>query len=179
MVGIVSLLDESHTDLVTAIWSELDRDFGLKNAALIPYPHITYHVAGAYDSSNILSSVAKIAAATAPFVARTSGLGIFSGSQPVLYVAVVRSDPLSRLHASLGRILDPMAINAELYSSPGRWVPHITIALDDAAPEKLAAVVRSMAGRDFAWDIHVDNLALLDEVDGINRPTAKWALGFG
>ncbi len=49
MHGIVSLLDDQHTELVEKLWAEMAQRFGVGNPAATYVPHYSYHVAEDYD----------------------------------------------------------------------------------------------------------------------------------
>ena len=45
MYAIVSLLDNTHYELIKDLWSELEDLFGLRGVAeMAPFPHITYNI---------------------------------------------------------------------------------------------------------------------------------------
>lgn len=56
------------------------------------------------------------------------------------------------------------------------WVPHITLAHDDLTPALAGPVVASLAGRDFSWELPVNNLALIYD-DG-SRQTLRARFDF-
>ena len=45
--------------------------------------------------------------------------------------------------------------------APDVWVPHITLGLNDVSNANLACAMQSLAFRDFAWEITVDNIAFI------------------
>src|SRR5579859_4039396 len=46
MQGIVSLLDDASAQATRALWAELEREHGLREAAQsAPYPHVSFHLA--------------------------------------------------------------------------------------------------------------------------------------
>ncbi len=102
MIAVVSLLDDQHDRPVRDLWDELKRDFGVRRVtAIVPYPHVTYQGAEDYDLNRLDTALRGVAAATAPFTISTTGLDIFTGPQPVLYLAVVRSAALTTVHTAL------------------------------------------------------------------------------
>jgi 2'-5' RNA ligase len=109
MHGVVSLLDSTHYEQVERLWAELEARFGVRGVYMTPYPHVSYHVAAAYDLARLEPILRALAGETAPFRVRTAGLGVFTGAQPVLYLPVVRTVPLSHLHARLWEALAPAA----------------------------------------------------------------------
>jgi hypothetical protein len=86
MHGIVTLLDNEHYQLVEDLWTELKREFSVDGVYVTPYPHFSYHAAQDYDVDKIESVLERIASNITTFKVRTSGLAIFTGASPVLYI---------------------------------------------------------------------------------------------
>jgi hypothetical protein len=161
MQGVVSLLDARHWALVENLWAELAHDFGVRGVSVTPYPHFSYQIAPHYDPAALAALLAPLARQTAPFRVRATGLGIFTGIQPVLYIPVVRDPALTRLHEALWRLTAPVAAERSPHYEPLNWMPHITLGHGDLTPEILPAIVRNLASHDFNWKITVDNLAFI------------------
>jgi 2'-5' RNA ligase len=163
MHGVVSLLDRAHYEQVDHLWAELAEMFDVRGVYVTPYPHFSYHVAAAYDLDRLDPILQTIAGLTAPFRVRTTGLGVFTGSQPVLYLPVVRTAALSRVHAALWPAITPAAQDSSGYYHPDHWMPHITIGIGDVPPARLAAIIAHLATRSFDWEIPIDQFALIYE----------------
>jgi 2'-5' RNA ligase len=161
MHGIVSLLDNDHNQLVEELWADLERVFSVHGVYVTPYPHFSYHVAQDYDVDKIESVLQRITSNITTFKVRTSGLGIFSGSSPVLYIPVARSLELTRLHQELWQEISTLSSGGQEYYHPGQWLPHITIGFGDISKENLSQIIPFLAGRDFNWEITIDNIALI------------------
>jgi 2'-5' RNA ligase len=161
MHGIVSLLDNDHNQLVEELWAELKQEFSVDGVYITPYPHFSYHVAQDYDVEKIESVLKRITANITKFKVRTSGLGIFSGPSPVLYIPVVRSLELTQLHQELWQEITPSSSGIVEYYHPKQWMPHITIGFGDISKENLSQIIPFLAERDFNWEITVNNLAFI------------------
>ena len=161
MHGVVSLLDDEHVRMVEGLWAELAETFGVRGVSVTPYPHFSYHVAGRYDLGPLEATLRRLARTTAPFRVMTSGLGVFTGGRPVLYVPVARTAELSRLHDGLWHEVSRAAAGIVEYYRPEAWFPHITLAHGDLGVEELGQIVRAFGGRSFDWEIAIDNLALI------------------
>ncbi len=161
MVGIVSLLDDLHYHLVEDLWAELQQKFGVQGVYITPYPHFSYHVASDYAVEMLVPILHRVSGEQAPFQVRTSGLGIFTGEAPVLYIPVARNPILTQFHAALWQELSNTGNNALEYYHPNHWIPHITIGFGDVNNANLAHIVRYLSGRDFSWQVTIDNLTLI------------------
>lgn len=163
MEGIVSLLDDKHYQLVENLWAELAREFGVRGVYVTPYPHFSYHVAAHYDIESLNPILERITSNIATFQVRTSGLGIFAGTIPVIYIPVVRSLELTQLHEALWQEISPAASGAQEYYHPGQWMPHITIGFGDINKENLPSIVRWLNERDSTWEITINNIAFIHD----------------
>lgn len=178
MHGVVSLLDAEHETRVHKLWREFQQEPGLPGVPRTPIPHLSYHVAPDYDLPALQETLQAAAAGLSPLTISTSGLGIFTGEEPVVYLAVTRSPELSALHEEVWALANRHAEGPPPYYSPARWVPHITIAQGGLDNSRLAALVARLAALDLGWQIRLDNLALIyDPGDGRpHKQTGLWKL---
>ena len=178
MNGVVSLLDSSATAQVHAIWAEMRAAHGIGEAARrVPWPHLSYHIAPRYDPVTLESGLRALARETRPLEIRATGLGIFTGPTPVLYVAVTRSPALSDLHAKAWAACDAAADDPSPLYAPNVWVPHITLAHLDVTPANLPGLIADLAGRDFAWTITLSAFTALFKVDDVYQPAIHAPFG--
>jgi len=175
MHGVVSLLDNKHNQLVEDLWAELAREFAVSGVYVTPYPHFSYQVARIYDVESLEPILRRFAASKVPFKVRAGGLGIFTGPHPVLYIPVVRSPELTQFHKALWQEIFSTGSGIQDYYHPSHWMPHITIGIDDMNKDNLSQIVRSLAERDFNWEITIDNIALI--YDSIFAPFGTTMLG--
>lgn len=167
MHGVVSLLDEANYAHVENLWHELERRFGVRGVFVTPYPHFSYHISADYDLAQLEKKVDEIAAETAVFPVRATGLGIFPGPQPVLYLPVVRNAALAALHRRLWQALRPVSRGASDYYAPAEWLPHVTLSAGDTTAAALRSIVPWLLTQDLTLEITVDNLSVIyDSGDG-------------
>jgi 2'-5' RNA ligase len=164
MHGIVTVLDESLSAHVRSLWDGLEKECGLTGIKITPTPHFTWQIAGDYDFAQLESVLKSIAASAKPFTMRCSGLGIFTGENPVLYISIVRDEQLSRFHRLIWERLLEFSETPSPYYSPPAWMPHITLAHRDLTMQDLPCALRSLAMQSFSWEARVDNLALVYQV---------------
>ena len=166
MNGVVSLLDEVHDQKVRRLWAELERRFGLTGIQVTPYPHFSYHVAAAYDQPALLALLAQFAREAAVFTVRATGLGIFTGEEPVVYIPVTRTAVLTQLHQSLWPQIEPLSQGSVGYYEPQQWLPHITLGHADITGENIGPIISWLNGQALNWHITVDNLGLISDESG-------------
>jgi 2'-5' RNA ligase len=180
MDGVVSLLDDHHDTLVRALWEVLDHDFGVNYLIQhIPIPHFSYHVAEKYDHAQVEELIDEIARTQPIIKVRSTGLALFTGPAPVLYVPVVRTAELTRLHALLWEPVSRLASGTLDYYHPQRWLPHVTLAQGDLDDISLMRIVERWSTRPFEWEITVNNLALICDVEDNDLSECRIRLDFG
>jgi len=164
--AVVSLLDEKHTLRVQHLWDELEERFEVEGVFRTPVPHFSYQVAEDYDVDHLKRALAEAVRDQPPFSISTSGLGIFTGSRPTIYVPVIRTAALSAFHERIYPALAQSATNLRPYYTPLYWAPHITLAMAEIAPQTIAQILQHFSRRDFTWEIVVDNVALICDTCG-------------
>lgn len=166
MYGIVSLLDEEHNAVMESIWSEFKDKFGVHGVHKTPVAHFSYHVSNHYDQELLQDILQDVIRESQPFTIQTHGLGIFTGAHPVLYVTIGFDETMYALQRKIYQAIEHIAIEPLAYYTPGRWVPHITLAEGDVSHDMLPDVIRLLSERDFYWEIEVNNLSLLGSEEG-------------
>jgi coenzyme F420-0:L-glutamate ligase/coenzyme F420-1:gamma-L-glutamate ligase len=158
--GIVSILDPLHHARVETIWRQLKEVCGLAGIEMTPIPHFSWQIALHYDIDRLVPEMRTIASRLEPFQVHATGLAIFPGEQPVVYIPVVRSAHLSTIHQLLWDCAEAMSIGLHAYYSPAQWLPHITLACGDVDQDKLACAMQTLAFQELDWEIDINNLTL-------------------
>ncbi|MCC9135241.1 2'-5' RNA ligase family protein [Pontibacter silvestris] len=163
MIAVTSLLDKIHTERVSELTEQLDKRFGLNGVKITPYPHLTLFTAEVPDEEELKQYLENTCLETRNFNIRTTGLGVFPGPNPVIYIPVLRTQALNQLHATLHRDVSEMSLEMGVYYNPNLWLPHISLALGDTTPEILGPVLAFLCQYNFNWDITLDNLTILQK----------------
>jgi len=158
--GVISVLDEITYNKVADLWAELEAEYGLRGARTA-YPHFTYQVVESYDLEALEAVLAQVAHDSAVFQVSTSGIGIFTGERPVLYVPVVRSQTLNQFHRLLWEQITPLASGVHPHYQPRNWFPHVTLAIDDLTHDELPDIIRQLSRRNFSWNIAINNVCVV------------------
>ncbi len=161
MHGIVSLLDNDHNQLIKELWADLEREFSVRGVYVTPYPHFSYHVAQDYDVDKVEPVLQRITSNITTFKVRTSGLGVFTGNSPVLYIPVARSLELTQLHEEIWQEIATACSGVQQYYHPDQWMPHITIDFGDISKDNLSQIIPFLAERNYNWEFTVNNIALI------------------
>ena len=161
MLAITSLLSAPHVLHINGIIKRLEEKFGLDDVQATLDPHLTYQLAGVRKLSSLKKVLAEVAATTRPFPAFTTGLGVFPGAQPVIYIPVLRSDALNALHHRIREATAPLCLRTDKFSGPDCWLPHISLALHDTTPDLLGPVLSYLNQETYNLKLTIDNIAIL------------------
>ncbi|HEX8426338.1 2'-5' RNA ligase family protein [Hymenobacter sp.] len=165
MLAITSLLNPQNADRINRIIKSLETEFGLDDVQATADPHITYQLAGVRKLSALNQCLRDVARHTTPFVVHTTGLGLFPGPNPVIYIPVLRSDELNHLHQRILHATKPLCLRTDKFSGPDCWLPHISLALHDTTPELLGPVLQYLNQQTFNLKISINNITILRQED--------------
>lgn len=166
MHGLVSLLPEPYYSTIESLWRELEEGHGLRGIHVTPLPHFSWQIAGDYDVKTLKERMEEVCRKTPPFYIHTSGLALFSGERPVIYIPVVKDETLLRIHARIWEHAQTAAQDLSPYYSPTFWMPHISLAYQDVSQANIGPVMEMLAFRTFNWAMEIDNISLIFEPDG-------------
>ncbi|HEX8657467.1 MAG TPA: 2'-5' RNA ligase family protein [Hymenobacter sp.] len=161
MLAITSLLSQPHAARINGIIKGLEEKFGIDDVQATLDPHLTYQLAGVRKLSALKDVLADVAASTEPFSAFTTGLGVFPGERPVIYIPVLRSNALNALHECILAATAPLCLVTDKFSTPNYWLPHISLALHDTTPDLLGPVLRHLNEETYNLEISIDNITIL------------------
>jgi 2'-5' RNA ligase len=168
MDGLVSLLPEPYYQRVESIWNELKDTFQLTGILVTPYPHFSWQISENYDDERLKEVIRQLASEAQRFSVRTSGIGIFSGPQPVIYIPIVKNRALIEFHARIWERAAPTAVGGSPspYYHPDHWMPHISLAYSDIHENNIAKVMTYLAFKSYDWEMEIDNLSFISEPSG-------------
>ncbi|GAB3813584.1 2'-5' RNA ligase family protein [Pontibacter rugosus] len=163
MIALTSLLDTKSSARVSELTEHLEIKFGLQGVKITPYPHITLMTAEIPDTEELKQYLEQTCMGLHNLTVRTTGIGIFPGENPVVYIPVLRTQELNQFHFRLHRDVAEMSSEMGVFYNPKLWLPHISLALGDTTPEILGPVLSFLCNYNFNWEITLDNLTLLQK----------------
>ena len=163
MLAITSMLSPQKAKHINKIIAGLKKNFGLTAVQATPAPHFTFLLAGVRRLDTLRKSLTEVAATTEPFPAYTTGLGIFPGPRPVIYIPVLRSFDLNHLHQRVLDVTQPLCKGTDRFNAPSRWLPHLSLALHDTTPELLGPVMQFLNERTYSLRLNINNLGIMQK----------------
>jgi len=160
--GIAALLDSEHDKFIKSIWHEMEAEFDITVPFKNPIPHVTHIQAGKIRTPAIQEALQNFANNHDPYTIRTAGIGIFTGQRNAVYVPVIRNPNLTAVQTNLIATLAGAVEDIAETHLINNWMPHITLVMGLTDNDKLAAIIKRLAQRNFAWEFKVTKLVLLD-----------------
>lgn len=164
MHGVVTTLADPHQELVMQLWQELKTRFGVDHPGATSIPHYSYHISPEYDMAALPQILQETAVATPPFTLRTTGIGIFPGENPVVYLPIARTTQLQAVHSTLWARLSAFAHGEapeSSYYDVFNWFPHISLGQSNITADNLGPIVTWLNSQPLHWEIEVNNLTFM------------------
>jgi 2'-5' RNA ligase len=165
MHAIVSVLDDVHYARLVALWQELEVECGLAGIRATPIPHFSWHIAQDYDFPRLSMVLQWITGIAQPFDVHTGGLGLFTRANPVIFYPIVRTGVLTQIQQAIWERVVGLSTNPSPHYTPETWIPHITLAHGDVGAETLCCAIERLAFQTHNWEIRVNNLAVVAQVE--------------
>lgn len=177
MYAIASLLNPEPAQRVETLWARFETRCGLIGIKTAPLAHFTWVAAEAYEAEPVQRVLTELASQVQPFRVHTAGLGVFTGSLPVVYISLVKDEKLLALHKLLWERTLPYAITPNLHYDPSSWIPHVTLALHESDAAQLGCAIAEIAFQPIDFEIVVDHFAMLYQFDGHSGAQGRFDFG--
>ncbi|MBI9049536.1 MAG: 2'-5' RNA ligase family protein [Anaerolineaceae bacterium] len=159
---LASPINIDENSKIHAIWNELDLTCNVNHVKYSPIPHFSWITFKGINNHALLNEkLHQWAGGFDPFQIKVSGLGIFQGEQPIVYLPIVRTSQLSKLHSGLLKHIDQYIEDASSFYFSENWMPHITLAIRDITLENLSCAVGQCMQFDLTFRLNIDHLAIL------------------
>ncbi len=177
MDGVIALLDEEHTILVQELWKNLENESGLSAGLITPFPHFSWQVAEEYDFKGLGEKLVELTSQLPPFTIRTTGIGVFTGKSPVIFIPIIKDPGLLELHQKIWDDTVQFAKRISDHYTPENWIPHITLASRGIDSEILEKMIRVLSPHELNWEIGIDRFAIgCQSEEGVSEITETYQL---
>lgn len=162
MQAIATLLRRTSSDQsAMSLWRMLQETCDLAGIKIPQDPHFSWMVAENFEDKAIEDVFANISKKQEEFEISTTGLGLFTGEKPILYIPIVKTEQLLLLHKEIWEQIFPLGVNQSNVYNPQKWIPHITVTSDELSITRLSCVLENIINLPISMRITVDNLALI------------------
>ena len=121
--------DTQTEERIFNVWNAI-HEAGINSSVLAAgyRPHISLGVCNGIESSVYEAEFSAFAASIAPFSLSFSSVGIFPGTEGVVFLGVTVTEQLLNIHAAFHKLFKNHAQEQRAYYAVRNWVPHCTIA---------------------------------------------------
>ncbi|HPG97815.1 MAG TPA: 2'-5' RNA ligase family protein [Thermotogota bacterium] len=173
MNGLISILPPFFREEVLYFWDLLSERFGVDRVKLTGTPHITRNYAERYLLDDPQAFCRSLARSLRPLRCRTNGLGIFSGKRPVIYIAFMMDAELERFHRRIWEAIAPVAVTPNKRYHPERWIPHVTLAMEDLTLENIGPITAFLCAYKWKYAFKIESLSWVTRNRGENMTVEK------
>lgn len=161
MQAIATLINANSDLTATNLWQVLSHACNLNEIKIPLNPHFSWMVAERFNEESLQEAFVELIRKTEPFEVQTTGLGLFTGEKPILYLPIVKTEALMKLHSELWQTLFALGVNQNTVYQPSLWIPHVTVVGEGIAAQQLLCVLESIISLDLEMKIEVNNLSLI------------------
>lgn len=165
MYALTTMLSDSVNDLTKQLWKTLQCDCELLGIQIVPSPHFSWLGCEEINMPEFKNALRNISLKMREFSVSTTGLGLFTGNEPVVFIPIVKTRTLIDAHELIWNTLIPFCVNPNNYYAPDHWVPHITLAMHDINPKSAGCAIEKLLPIDFNFTINVNHLELAYAID--------------
>jgi 2'-5' RNA ligase len=161
MYSIISALDSEADSKVKQLRAWLMGQYPTLSETLVLEPHLSWLSVEKMDVTSAGEKLTQKTQTLSPLHLETTGFGLFSGAKPVLYLPVIKTEELAKLHASLWELLTSEAKNSNLMFRPDQWLPHISVFyFDENESAMLGCALGEIAKMEFNLQFTIDHLII-------------------
>jgi len=166
--GLITQLPQYIEDEVGNIWDRLHALFGINRVKSTTLPHLTWVIARECDEKQVKDAIDNLRKRHFPFVIKTNGIGIFTGKRPAVYIQIKPTIELLRFQSTLFEVFSKLAKNPKKHYKPQRWIPHISLAIEDVTNENISDIIAYLLPITFKHDVRIESLSLVRRREGMD-----------
>ena len=178
--GVVGMFDVALDIAVRSMWDELESRFGLGGVRAVPWPHVSFVVAGGWDRDAVERAISTNLPSMSATPVHLEPWVLFTGTSPMhpaIVRAAVRSRSIDRLHGAIAEVVPPLVQDPSPFTSTDRWNPHVTVATRDLTSQSAGDVMAWFAETNLSpWVGTITRLACIEADVDQHRIVAEYEL---
>ena len=159
--ALASLFQLDQVTSANSTWEAIQGVFTHAEVELTALPHFSWHVASEYDLTGLTKIISELVKGFEPFSINVTGIGIFTGQIPVLYLPVTKTPAVTELHSEMWTQVEPFSMDVNQNYNPHIWIPHITLTNENASDDAICRVITDLAYIPLRMQLTVDHLAVI------------------
>ena len=165
MQGLVSIIKGEFANTIKQFWEELENLLGFKPVNPL-IPHFSWFGAENFPVSELKSIIDKNSDIKVNLKVKCGGISIFPSEELIIYIPIVVSERLIKVHSELyNKLIVPIEtniLNNNYYYFPNNWVPHITLVQNNHFKELPTNILKKILEMNDYYEFEVGNLSLID-----------------
>jgi 2'-5' RNA ligase len=158
-IGILSILEDQHYKEVKQLWKLFEKQYHSIGVQTFNHPNLTFQGGEAKDVKALTRNFRDFASEIEPFEIEVDDLGSFY--RKVIYLRVRKSKEIARINQVVNQYLKSRSVKVIDEYAPERWIPHITIAMDDLLEDEFDKAWRDLSGTRFRFEQKLHNICLV------------------
>jgi len=160
-VGVVSVLAGEPYKETKKMWQLFEREYNTKAIQNFPHPHLSFQGGICEDIKIIVTNLKKLSLQIRPFLIRIEGIDTFKEPDPAIFLEVVRTKTLQRIHKKIDALLGKYRSGIFKLYSPQNWHPHVTLACKDLTPNNFQKAKKDLENYHPRYKLRVHNICLV------------------
>ncbi len=160
MFAIISLVPKEHIPILNSISELLQENDAYAFSNKILYPHFSWQVAEGYQKEKLNKVLNDLASESTPFEIWITGIGIFTGIMPVLYLPIIKTSELVDFHTRIWIRTKEIVTKPIEYYDIEQWIPHITIYQQLGQNREFDVSLKKLINLPIKLKMKIDNIAL-------------------
>jgi 2'-5' RNA ligase len=160
MQALIAEFSEESNEIIRSIWSQVETSCGEKSKLSFIYPHFTWQAAERYQVQEFEMILRNAFLGQRPFKIKLAGIGIFTGEKPVVYLNMVKTPFISKIHGVITDVSQAYITSLESYWLPENWMPHLTLMEPGTDLKTISEFLPCILERKFNKEIEVKSICL-------------------
>jgi 2'-5' RNA ligase len=135
--------------------------------------HVSWFVTPELNMQGLEDEMNSLVKNWKSFSFKTKGLGLFNQKPIVIYLPIIRTLEITKMHGAIWDLLTPHTRQAVQNYSPERWIPHITIGYGEITNTRIASAFSQLVSEPLIFNSSMENISLIYNIDGDSGVTFR------
>ncbi len=160
-IGITAIIQGELGEEIRKLWDMADPNYSVKGVKSFDYPNLGFQGGICEDASSLEKELSDLCLSVRPFEISVEGFGFFEKPHKVVFLKVVKTEELKRIHTWIHDALERNCISTFRNYSPQNWTPHITIAMNDLSDESFRKVQQNLGGNHPSYKQRISRIQMV------------------
>jgi 2'-5' RNA ligase len=157
-IGILSILEDQPYKQVKRLWKLFEVQYNSVGVQAFNHPNLTFQGGETADIKALTREFNDLASEIEPFEIKVDGFGSFNR---VIYLRVKKSREITGINEVVNQRLKSLSATVFEEYTPERWIPHITVAMDDLVESEFDKAWSALSREKFGFEQTLHNLCLV------------------